>query len=92
MCSGRVNRGKYPWMTRRSKQWYTNSSRLPNSLLKRSIGRLLLSLCVSNKMMGQMTDGVKISQIPLMFRTFDCYLSTVDWLTVEKFQIFLPRT
>ncbi len=81
-----VNRGKDPWMTRRSKQWYTNS------LLKRSIGRLLLSLCVSNKMMEQMTDGVKISQIPLMFRTFDCYLSTVDWLTVEKFQIFLPRT
>ena len=31
-----------PWMTMRSKQWYTKASRLPNSLQKVSIGPLLV--------------------------------------------------
>src|SRR5919201_1444271 len=38
MCSGRVSSGRYPWMTMRSKQWYTKASRLPNSLQKVSVG------------------------------------------------------
>src|SRR5882762_4159440 len=38
MCAGRVSSGIYPWMTMRSKQWYTKASRLPNSLVKVSIG------------------------------------------------------
>src|SRR5579863_9586693 len=56
MCSGRVSSGKYPWMTMRSKQWYTKASRLPNSLQKVSIGPP--SVLVSTPMIiGQRTDG-----------------------------------
>src|ERR1700682_819012 len=43
MCSGRVRSGMCPRMTMRSKQWYTNTTRLPNSLAKVSIGRLPVS-------------------------------------------------
>ena len=38
MFSGRVSSGRWPRMTIRSKQWYTNASRLPNS--RASIGPL----------------------------------------------------
>src|SRR5437773_1506991 len=52
MFSGRVNRGMCPRMTMRSKQWYTKTSRLPNSLVKVSIGPPRCS-CVDNKIIGQ---------------------------------------
>src|SRR5919197_4873547 len=55
-CSGRVNSGRYPWMTMRSKQWYTKASRLPNSLQKVSIGPP--SVLVSTPMIiGRRADG-----------------------------------
>src|SRR6266852_3699466 len=38
-CSGRDKPLRYPLMTIRSKQWYTNTSRLPNSFVNVSIGR-----------------------------------------------------
>src|SRR5437016_11253962 len=38
-CSGRDKPLRYPLMTIRSKQWYTKTSRLPNSLVNVSIGR-----------------------------------------------------
>ena len=41
---------------------YKKTSRLPNSLLKSSIGHLLRNL-QSNKIIGQRTDAVKISNI-----------------------------
>ena len=37
-CFGRDNPERYPWMMTRSKQWYTNNSRLPNSLTNDFIG------------------------------------------------------
>src|SRR5947209_16121607 len=43
-------------MTRRSKQWYTKASRLPNSFANLSIG-LSLRLCFDSKIIGQKTDG-----------------------------------
>src|SRR5271165_7094658 len=45
-----------PRMTMRSKQWYTKTSRLPNSLGKVSIGPPRCS-CLDNKIIGQGTDG-----------------------------------
>src|SRR5215469_6265093 len=44
-------------MTTLSKQWYTKTSRLPNSLSKVSIGPLLFELASLNKIMGQGTGG-----------------------------------
>src|SRR5580700_3039314 len=41
MCSGRVSRGRYPWMTMRSKQWYTKTRKRSKNFSKVSIGRLL---------------------------------------------------
>src|SRR5205814_3430591 len=38
-CSGRDKPLRYPLMTIRSKQWYTKTSRLPNSFVNVSIGR-----------------------------------------------------
>src|SRR5207237_7195861 len=38
-CSGRDKPLRYPFMTIRSKQWYTKTSRLPNSFVNVSIGR-----------------------------------------------------
>src|SRR5229473_3507116 len=38
-CSGRDKPLRYPLMTMRSKQWYTKTSRLPNSFVNVSIGR-----------------------------------------------------
>src|SRR5258708_36658474 len=38
MFSGRVNRGRYPSTTMRSKQWYTKATRLPNNFVNVSIG------------------------------------------------------
>src|SRR5882762_9261708 len=57
MCAGRVSSGIYPWMTMRSKQWYTKASRLANSLVKVSIGPLLDAFCLDNKIIGQGTGG-----------------------------------
>ena len=45
-----------PWMTMRSKQWYTKASRLPNSLVKVSIGPPGC-FCLDNKIIGQRTGG-----------------------------------
>src|SRR6266853_1530674 len=56
ICSGRVSSGRYPWMTMRSKQWYTKASRLPNSLQKASIGPPSAFL-PNNKIIGQRADG-----------------------------------
>src|SRR5271165_5826594 len=44
MCSGRVNSGRYPWMTMRSKQWYTKTRKRAKSFSKVSIGCLLSGL------------------------------------------------
>src|SRR6266478_756039 len=49
MCAGRVSSGIYPWMTMRSKQWYTKASRLANSLVKGSIGPLLDALALTTR-------------------------------------------
>src|SRR5436190_3607462 len=38
-CAGRDKPLRYPLMTIRSKQWYTKTSRLPNSFVNVSIGR-----------------------------------------------------
>src|ERR1700729_3944719 len=57
MFSGRVSRGMCPRMTMRSKQWYTKTSRLPNSFVKVSIGpprRLARNLII-----GHGTDGIQ---------------------------------
>src|SRR5215471_13446364 len=45
-------------MTMRSKQWYTKTSRLSNSFANNSIG-CLPRFCVSNKIIGEATGGVK---------------------------------
>src|SRR3974390_1354147 len=45
-----------PRMTRRSKQWYTKLSRLPNSFAKVSIGPPRC-FCLGNKIIEQGTDG-----------------------------------
>jgi len=49
-------------MTTRSKQWYTKTSRLPNSFVNVSIGRPSSSR-LDNKIVGQATGGFKISNI-----------------------------
>src|SRR5215472_2169336 len=54
MFSGRVNKGMWPRMTMRSKQWYTKASRLPNSVAKVSIGRLPVFL---TQQQDHRTDG-----------------------------------
>src|SRR6516162_2368519 len=54
--SGRVSSGRWPRMTRRSKQWYTKLSRLPNSFAKVSIGPPRC-VCLDNKIIEQGTDG-----------------------------------
>src|SRR5208283_5311120 len=33
-CSGRVSKGRYPWMTMRSKQWYTKTRKRAKSFSK----------------------------------------------------------
>jgi len=45
-----------------AKQWYTNTSRLPNSFVNVPIGRPLCSR-LDNKIIGQTTAGFKISNI-----------------------------
>src|SRR5437870_867331 len=40
MCSSRVRRGRYPWMTTRSKQWYTKLRNCPKSWVKSFIDDL----------------------------------------------------
>src|SRR5215472_8922544 len=57
MFSGRVSRGKWPRMTIRSKQWYTNASRLPNSRANSSISPLASVPLSWHQSMGQRTDG-----------------------------------
>src|SRR5713101_3474107 len=44
MCPSRDNSGRCPWMTIRSKQWYTKTSSFPNRERNVSIGRLLVFL------------------------------------------------
>src|SRR5229473_6143925 len=44
MCPSRDNSGRCPWMTIRSKQWYTKTSSFPNRERNVSIGRLLVLL------------------------------------------------
>src|SRR5437764_10321979 len=44
MCPSRDNSGRCPWMTIRSKQWYTKTSSFPNRERNISIGRLLVLL------------------------------------------------
>src|SRR5437660_4869426 len=44
MFPSRDNSGRCPWMTIRSKQWYTKTSSFPNRERNVSIGRLLVFL------------------------------------------------
>src|SRR5579863_8284748 len=91
MFSGRVNRGMCPRMTMRSKQWYTKASRLPNSLVKVSIGpprRLARNLII-----GHGTDGNPEAGTLQDEHSSDPGepITIAHELPPSKFQIFLGR-
>src|SRR5438552_4919365 len=62
MCSGRVSRGRYPWMTIRSKQWYTKTRKRSKSFAKVSIGRLLRRFGWIPKSSVRAADGINQSR------------------------------
>src|SRR6266849_10965208 len=72
-CSGRDKPLRYPLMTIRSKQWYTKTSRLPNSFVNVSIGRppLIRSRQHDHRSDGRWSQNFKyiwlaLSSVPLV--------------------------
>jgi hypothetical protein len=71
-------------MTIRSKQWYTKTSRLPNSL---RTSPSVVSLCsrLDNKIIGQTTGGFKMSNIFGLGEIRSGELDErLEWLTASR--------
>src|SRR5213595_341217 len=70
-CSGRDKPLRYPLMTIRSKQWYTKTSRLPNSFVNVSIGRppLIRSRQHDHRSDGRWSQNFKYIWLELKHQT-----------------------
>src|SRR5438552_12392170 len=85
-CSGRDKPLRYPLMTIRSKQWYTKTSRLPNSFVNVSIGRppLIRSRQHDHRSDGRWSQNFKYIWLDIRY-TFIYKVYIILWKVMHWF-------